>query len=388
MTPAARVEAAIHVLDEILDGTPTEKALTNWARRSRFAGSKDRAAVRDHVFQALRCRRSYAVLGGALSGRGLMIGALRAGQQPLDQIFSGERYAPAALSPEEQIAGKLSDVDRLDLPDWLITEFRASLGSDLTEVATALRRRAPIVLRVNRTKSNVSAVQNSLAASGIIAVPHEISPTALIVKEGERRLANSPLYLDGTIELQDGSSQSAMEQINIPDGAQVLDFCAGGGGKTLAMAARGSAEWYAHDANPQRMKDLHVRANRAGVKVEILSHDVLSHRAPYDIVLCDVPCSGSGTWRRTPAAKWNLTQQDLTSLVALQGRILKEASFLVSKTGTLAYATCSVLSRENEDQISTFLRSNPNWRCILMRRWKVSDGGDGFFLSILERENG
>ena len=170
----------------------------------------------------------------------------------------------------------------------------------------------------------------------------------------------------------------------IPSGGRVLDFCAGGGGKTLALAARGEAQWFAHDAAPQRMRDLPERAGRAGVSVTLLREGV-EGAGPFDLVLCDVPCSGSGTWRRTPDAKWRLIPQDLDDLTDVQAGILDRASTLVAPGGRLAHATCSVLREENEAQVEAFVARNPEWAVKAVERWSVSDDGDGFFLAVLAR---
>lgn len=215
-----------------------------------------------------------------------------------------------------------------------------------------------------------------------MAAPAEVAEAALVVRDGARRVAGSRAYREGVVELQDGSSQAAMERIAIPSAGRVLDFCAGGGGKTLALAARGEAQWFAHDAAPQRMRDLPERAERAGVSVTLLPNGV-DTAAPFDLVLCDVPCSGSGTWRRTPDAKWRLCPQDLNALTDVQAGILDRASRLVAAGGRLVYATCSVLREENEAQIESFVARNPEWGVQTVERWSVSDDGDGFFLATL-----
>lgn len=386
MTPAARVAAAIDVLDEILRGDPAEKALTGWARRSRFAGSKDRAAVRDHVFQVLRCRRSYAALGGGHTGRGLMIGALRAAGDDPDLIFTGTHFAPAALTPQERSAGRppADGAESLDLPDWLWTRFLNSLGNAAATAAAALRERAPVMLRVNLRTATRRDVIECLAAEDVVAEPAGIANSALIVREGARRVAATAAYREGFVELQDGSSQAAMEALEIPDGSRVLDYCAGGGGKVLALAAQAHATWVSHDLSPRRMKDLPQRAARAGVDVKIAGPPDLQPGS-FDLVLCDAPCSGSGTWRRTPDAKWRLTPDDLVLLTKTQARILDQAAPLVAVGGTLAYATCSVLTEENEDIARAFVARNTGWKMGRARRWPVSSEGDGFFLETFKR---
>src|SRR6056297_778318 len=383
MTPEARIQAAIEVLDGVLAGDAAEKALTSWGRRSRFAGSKDRAAVRDHVFQALRCRRSYACLGGAETGRGLMLGALRAGGVAPETVFTGQGHAPEVLSQHEEAGGAapVTAGDRLDLPDWMVPLFEAALGDGAEAAARMLRERAPVCLRVNIRMNSVPDVIEKMMTSGISVRRAEIAEEALIVTEGARKVAQSELYATGGIELQDGASQAAMASLEIAPGARVLDYCAGGGGKTLALAARHNALWFAHDADPRRMADLPARAARAGVAVTLLEDRDLTAAGPFDLVLCDVPCSGSGTWRRAPDAKWRLTPERLSALCAIQGDILDRAASLVAPGGHLVLTTCSVLRDENEAQCDGVLQRHPGWREALRQRWPVSEDGDGFFLA-------
>ncbi|MEO3414256.1 RsmB/NOP family class I SAM-dependent RNA methyltransferase [Roseovarius sp. CAU 1744] len=387
MTPGARIQAAIELLDEIFDGTPAEKAITGWARRSRFAGSKDRAAIRDYVYQALRCRRSYGCLGGAHTGRGVMVGALRAAGDDVDEYFSGEGHAPKPLTCQERAAGgtPTEPGDQMDLPDWVIPRFINSLGDEVQarKTASALQERASVMLRANLRKASVADAVAALAADGVMAQPAAIAQTALQVTQGSRRVALSRAYQDGLVELQDGASQAAMEMLELPGSARVLDYCAGGGGKVLALAARLEAAWFAHDALPRRMKDLPARAIRAGVNVALL--DDADPRQPFDMVLCDVPCSGSGTWRRTPDAKWRLTADDLQALTRTQDGILDRAAELVAPGGRLVYATCSVLRDENEARIEAFLSRSSGWRMVSQQRWPVAETGDGFFLAQLQR---
>lgn len=387
LTPAARVQAAIDLLDRIRAGTPAEKALTGWARRARYAGSGDRAAVRDHVFDALRCWRSFACLGGGETGRAVMIGALRAAGRNPAEIFTGAGHGPTPLEDEEASAGAPPEEPgaRLDLPDWLLPRFRDSLGDAAETTALALKQRAPVMLRVNLRKADPGAAIRALDEDGVTVSAHPVAPTALHVTGGARRVSSTAAYRNGIVELQDASSQAAMQAVPVPDGARVLDYCAGGGGKTLALAARATATWYAHDAQPRRMADLPNRAARAGVEVVLCGTADLGRRAPYDVVLCDVPCSGSGTWRRNPEAKWRLTPERLAELEGLQARILEEAAALVAPKGVLAYATCSVLAAENGGRVRAFEREHPGWRCTLQRDWPVSDAGDGFFIALFER---
>jgi len=388
MTPAARVAVAIDLLDRIVAGAPAERVLTGWARGARYAGSGDRAAVRDHVFAALRRRRSLACLGGADTGRGLMIGLIRAGGADPDSLFAGTSHAPAPLDAAERAGGRapMSAGERWDLPDWLVAAFGNALGGGAEAAALALRHRAPVILRVNQRCNSVAQAIETLKQDGIDAEPVAIAPTALRVTGGARRVAVSAAYRAGAIELQDGSSQAAMAGLDVPARARVLDFCAGGGGKVLALAARVDAAWFAHDADAGRMTDLPARAARAGVRVTSLAPGAAADHAPYDLVLCDVPCSGSGTWRRAPDAKWRLTPERLGALVDLQARILSQAAALTRPGGAIAYTTCSLLTVENEEQVAAFLAGTRGWACLGQRRWPVCDQGDGFFLAQLARE--
>ncbi|NIZ62777.1 SAM-dependent methyltransferase [Sedimentitalea sp. CY04] len=389
MTPAARLQAAIEVLDQILDGDAAEKALSGWSRRSRYAGSKDRAAVRDHVFTALRCRRSHAALGGASTGRGLILGSLReAGIDP-KSMFNGVGYGPVELSDEEGLTLRTptSEAERLDIPDWLWAEFSASLGDDAEATATALRHRAPVHLRVNSKRSTVDQAIEDLQEDGIVCQRHAAADTALMVTEGARRIRNSEAYTSGVVELQDAASQAVVEALPLRDGMSVLDYCAGGGGKSLAMAARANLSLFAHDTAPRRMQDLPIRADRAGVNITLLEPQHLAGAGPFDLVLCDAPCSGSGSWRRSPEGKWLLDAVQLQELKETQSQILDKAANLVATGGVLAYATCSVIGSENASQVRNFLERSSEWELSSEHSWLVQNGTDGFYCAVLTRKS-
>lgn len=379
MTPGARISAAIEVLDRILAGQPAEQALLRWSRASRFAGSGDRAAVRDLVFDALRCRTSHAALGGALTGRGLMIGGLIAAGRDPGMLFTGEGHAPPPLAPDE---GNGSADGRSDIPDWIRPLWDRSLGDQAAAVAQAMRHRAPVWLRVNLVKATPAEAVAVLGDDSIAAVPDPRLPTALRVMENERRLTQSHAYRNGLVELQDLSPQLACAALPVGPGMRVLDYCAGGGGKSLAIARQADGLiLVAHDADPARMRDLPRRAERAGVKVHIDS----SPSGSFDLAIADVPCSGSGTWRRAPDAKWRLTDADLCALLSVQAAILRKAAARVRPGGHLAYMTCSVLDTENDGQVQAFLGDDPGFSQTARHLWTPLDGGDGFFLSLLVR---
>ena len=376
------MSAAIECLDRILAGAGVETVLTTWGRASRYAGSGDRHAVRDLVFDALRCKRSYAAFGGAETGRGLILGGLRdAGLDPT-LFFTGHGHAPSAVGLDE--GGETPQgTAALDCPEWLAPQLQASLGEDFVPILMALRKRAPVFLRVNTVKTTAALAQSSLQNDGIETKRHSLSMTALQVMGGARKIQNSAAYLTGMVELQDVSSQAVVDHLPIASGMRVLDYCAGGGGKTLAMAARAGITLFAHDASPGRMRDLQGRAARSGASVVITDNP---HKTvPYDLILTDVPCSGSGSWRRDPAGKWALTAAKLTELVALQAHILTKAAPLVAPRGVLAYATCSMLNAENSDQIQAFLVHHPEWTVQTKRSFTPIDCGDGFFVALLTR---
>ncbi len=390
MTPGARVAAAIEILDRWLLGEPAEKALTNWARSNRFAGSGDRSAIRDLVFDAIRCRRSFAAAGGSATGRGLMIGRARdLGEDP-DAVFTGDGYAPVPLAAHERAApvgqDDLPEAVRHDCQDWLLPLLRQSLGPDTGPVLEIMRSRAPVFLRVNRLKSSLDDALLALSEDGIDAVPHPLSPTGLEVRSNARRVRNSRAFRDGLVELQDVASQAVVDALEplVPGGA-VLDYCAGGGGKSLALAAAG-AEVVAHDADPGRMSDLPARAGRAGADIRLARTEELEALSPFELVFADAPCSGSGAWRRQPEAKWTLTPARLDDLNRTQDAILDEASRLVGPRGRLAYATCSLLRSENRGAVDRFLSRTPGWICLSERQFTPLDGGDGFFVAVLRQK--
>jgi 16S rRNA (cytosine967-C5)-methyltransferase len=383
LTPAARIAAAIGVLDQWLAGEPAERALTNWGRANRFAGSGDRAAIRDHVFDAIRCRRSFAARGGAETGRGLMIGALReAGIDPVT-MFTGEGHAPAPLSNAEGVDPGPSGeaLVALDCPEWLAPRLRAALEERFTPVMALLRSRAPVFLRVNVARTTVVEAVQALADEGIASTPHALSPTALEVTENARRVKSSAAFREGLVELQDAASQAVVDMLlPLAPGARVLDYCAGGGGKALALAANG-ARVTAHDADPRRMADLPERARRAGAQIDAVER---LGRERFDVVLVDAPCSGSGAWRRQPEAKWRLDEARLAALSALQGEVLRTAARHVAPGGTLAYATCSLLEEENGAVVDAFLAENPRFARVAERRLTPIDGGDGFYVARMK----
>jgi 16S rRNA (cytosine967-C5)-methyltransferase len=380
MTPSARLSAATFVLDEILTGRPPEMALTAWGRASRFAGSGDRHAVRDLVFDALRCKRSYAALGGAMTGRGLILGGLRAKGADVDALFTGLGHAPAMIDVADQ-SRDASLFESLDCPDWLAPALQDSLGADFAATMRAMQLRAPIYLRINTLRGDIKNAYEVLLRDGIGTQLIQTAKNALQVTDGDRKIQNSTAYQSGLVELQDASSQAVIEAIDIKQNSRILDYCAGGGGKTLGMACFGPVD--AYDAAPNRMRDLPERAARAGADVRIINQPT----GPYDLILVDAPCSGSGSWRRDPAGKWALTAARLNDLIQIQADILDKTAEMLAPKGVLAYVTCSLLGVENEQQISGFLARHPNFHASQQHRFSPLTGGDGFFLAVLTQND-
>lgn len=383
MLPAARISAAIEVLDRSLGGTGLESALTAWGRANRFAGSGDRAAIRDLVFDGWRCRRSFAALGGGNTGRGLMLGRARAAGEDTDALFTGIGHAPSQVTAQDA-PHSASRNEMLDCPDWLAPDLKHSLKANFEPVMLAMRHRAPVFLRVNLARITRADAAALLAKDGVETASHALAASSLELLAPSRKIFTSEAYLDGLVEMQDAASQAVVETLPLIPGWRVLDFCAGGGGKSLALAARAPITLWAHDVDAARMRDLPTRAARAGAKLALLSDPAL--HAPYDLVLADAPCSGSGSWRRDPQGKWALTKERLGELKRIQAQILDQIVPLVAQGGLLAYATCSLLAQENDDQIAAFLERSPGWDLLLDHQFTPLDGGDGFFLAILTRK--
>jgi 16S rRNA (cytosine967-C5)-methyltransferase len=381
LTPGARLAAAIGVLDAWAAGTPVEQALTNWGRGARYAGSGDRAAVRDIVFDVLRAKGSCAALGRGEDGRALVLGLLRLQGEDVDALFTGAGHAPAPLVAAEREAGAAPGPEA-DVPGWTLPLLAAVVGDDLPVLLEHFRHRAPLYLRVNARRAALDVVVKRLAAEGVEAVPDHRAPTALAVISGARRVKATAAFAEGLVEPQDLSVQRAVAAVDWPAG-RILDYCAGGGGKALALADLTGARLFAHDAEPRRMADLPARAARAEVTIPLLETRALPAAAPFDAVLCDVPCSGSGTWRRDPEAKWRLTPDRLDGLVALQARILAEAARLVRPGGRLVYMTCSLFHPENAAQVAGFLAENPGWRCLAEGVDTPLTASEGFYHAVL-----
>ncbi|RZJ76575.1 MAG: RsmB/NOP family class I SAM-dependent RNA methyltransferase, partial [Brevundimonas sp.] len=348
------------ILDSIAQGRhPAEAVLKAWGQQNRYAGSKDRRAIADRVYLVLRARgRLSWIMGGREDGRALVIGSLSAlDGLPLDQIealHSGDGYGPRPLSKQERFrimagAGDLPGWVAAGLPEFVVEDFKATFGDSWTEEARALMQpRAPIDLRVNTARVFVEAVAAELAEAGLSPTRAPWSPVGLrLPAEPPPNVQALDAFKDGRIEIQDEGSQVVCALASAAPGMTVVDYCAGGGGKTLGLAGamQGQGRLVASDVVQKRIDNIRPRLVRAGVEAELRvvgpnggGMEDLNDAA--DLVFVDAPCSGSGTWRRRPEDAWRLTAEEVARLHALQVRILGQAARLVRPGGRLAYVTC------------------------------------------------
>ncbi|TVR07252.1 MAG: RsmB/NOP family class I SAM-dependent RNA methyltransferase [Salinarimonadaceae bacterium] len=382
MIPSARISAAIEVLADIAARRrPVSDALKDWGLSHRFAGSKDRAAIASLVYDALRRRSSAAWVMGDDSARAVMIGALalQRGLTPsaIASLFSGERFAPEPLTEPERAAlenASLADAPAHvagDFPEWLEEQFAAFFGEALVPEMQALCARAPLDIRANTHKTTRAALQDRLAHLSPIETP--LAPHGLRVPIGEDgrgpSLQSEPEFIKGLFEIQDEGSQLAALLCAAKPGEQVIDLCAGAGGKTLALAAmmENQGQIFATDTDKRRLAPIHDRLARSGahnvqVRTPRGADDPLADLAgKADCVLVDAPCTGSGTWRRNPDAKWRLRPGSLAVREAEQAQVLDRAAGLARPGGRVFYITCSILPAENDDAVSGFLARHPEF---------------------------
>jgi 16S rRNA (cytosine967-C5)-methyltransferase len=431
MTPSARLSAAIEVIADIdARRQPAGDVLKDWGLARRFAGSSDRAAIAGLVYDALRRKASSAWLMGEATPRAALIGMLRRerglGVVDIEALCSGARFAPAPLSELEKaalasdaLAGAPAHVQG-DYPDWLEPHFARAFGDERIAEGAALATRAPLDLRVNTLAAEREEVLPQLAH--LNAELARWSPVGLRIRLSadakSPAIHAEPAFRKGVIEIQDEGSQLAALFAAAKPGEQVVDLCAGAGGKTLALAAamENRGQIYATDTDKRRLVPIHERIERAGarniqVRTPRGAADVLADlTGRADLVLIDAPCTGTGTWRRSPDAKWRTRPGALAERVKQQEAALERAAALVKPDGRIAYITCSVLTEENGDQVRHFVGRNPDFsvekpanminilgeRAFLFARAAlISDEGllmtprrtdtDGFYLSLLRR---
>jgi 16S rRNA (cytosine967-C5)-methyltransferase len=427
VTPAARIAAAIDLLAAIETDSarPADAVANEFFRARRYIGSGDRRAVSDRVWRVLRARRrlqwwlqAHPATPRLLVGASLLLEGWA--MDALSQACSGGRFAPAALTAAEKaclapIEGHtldhpaMPDAVRLEIPDWLLSHMRARFGPDLAREMAAMAGPAPLDLRVNLLKTTRQAAQAALRAEGWTAKPTAWSPWGLRIAD-RRPVTAGSTFQSGLVEIQDEGSQLIALLVDARPGMRVVDWCAGAGGKTLAIAAamQNRGQVVACDVSAPRLDGAVRRLRRAGVhNVErhlIAAGDkwVKRRAGSFDRVLVDAPCTGTGTWRRNPDARLRLRPEDLAELRVKQAEILDIAQTLVRKGGRLVYATCSLLAEENEAQVSGFLERHSDFAVVpLARSWPLDTpppcagdflsltpadhGTDGFFAAVLER---
>jgi 16S rRNA (cytosine967-C5)-methyltransferase len=426
MTPGARIAAAIEVVEAIeARKRPAADALEDWGLSHRFAGSKDRAAISSLVFDAQRKRASSAFIMGDETPRASVLGALRQVQDmsagALAALCSGEGHAPPPLNAgeaERLAAGDLTGAPSFvagDFPAWLEPSLAAVFGPTVVAEMSALATRAPVDLRVNTLKATREKALASLAH--LRAAPTPYSPLGLrlpLAPDGRGpALAAEPAYIKGRVEIQDEGSQLAALLALAKPGEQVLDLCAGAGGKTLALAAamQNKGQIHATDSDAARLMRSIARIERAGVRNVQLhvprgkTNALAGLEGRCDLVFIDAPCTGTGTWRRNPDAKWRIRPGALAIRIAEQDRALGEAARFVKPHGRILYVTCSVLREENEDRISAFLAAHADYGSLPaaelalipglgpfasrfgfgLRLTPLTSGTDGFFIAMLMR---
>jgi 16S rRNA (cytosine967-C5)-methyltransferase len=389
VTPAARLAGALDLLAAI-EATPRKPAdavANDFFRNRRFIGSGDRRAVSDRAWHVLRARARlgwWLARAGAPPTPRLLTAAslLLEGWAPdgVAQSFSGGKFAPDRLDAEEAAALRglaghtldhpdMPEAVRLEIPDWVMPSLRARFGAALEPEMAAMLTPAPLDLRVNLLKATRADAQAALAAEGLEATPTPLSPWGLRI-EARRAVTSGPAFQGGLVEIQDEGSQLVAALVDARPGMRVADWCAGAGGKTLALAMtmHNRGQLLACDISAHRLDGAVRRLRRAGV------HNVERHltaagdkwakrrAGSFDRVLVDAPCTGTGTWRRNPDARLRLTPADLAALLPKQAAILDEAAKLVRSGGRLVYATCSLLPEENEAQVSGFLDRHPAFR--------------------------
>ncbi len=441
MRDAGRLSAAIEILDDFAARrVPLKTAIADWGRGNRYAGAKDRAWISGLCLDALRRRHSLAAVMGADTGRALALAAFRflwrAPMDALGDVAAEEPHGPGALSEDERarltgdahgrpdaLSGRPPHVLG-DYPEWLGPQIERAFGGAAVAVMGAFARRADVDLRINTLKTGPEKALAALKSVDAQAVPVLTTAARIAAPDPSRKapaVTVIPAFNKGWVEVQDLGSQIAAAAAGDVRGAQVLDYCAGGGGKTLALAAmmENTGQLYAYDRDARRLKPLYHRAGRAGVRnLQVRSpagaEGLDDLQARMDVVFVDAPCTGSGTWRRHPDTKWRLTPQQLRRRMDEQDAVLREAARFVRPGGRLIWVTCSFLMEENEDRLAAFLAAHPGFRqgaaldgiaasgllagdgAGLLARCVTPAGclrltpdvlrADGFFVSVLTRE--
>lgn len=425
MKEAAVLQSTIEILSQYeSDKKPIDQFCYTYFKNRRYVGSKDRQAILGYVYGIIRRRAScdwWALERGVspLMARPLEAARIRvltflwiSEKIPRDKIgilFSGEKYAPAKVSDKERaIFEKIPENPSLppwvegEFPEWLFPSLKRRFGENLKSEMQAFLSQASVDLRVNTLKTNRNEALKNLQSAGFSVNLTSLSPQGLRY-EGRENITQSKAFQDGLIEVQDEGSQLIANLLDIKPGQGVLDLCAGAGGKTLAIAAllQNKGRVIATDTAEWRLKRAKQRLKRAGasnVELRVISgvQDKWFKRQVerFDGILVDAPCSGSGTWRRNPDQKWNISPQDIQELAALQVSLLELAACLLKPGGILVYATCSLLCEENEDVVASFLENHHNVEVIpcglggesFLALSPYKNNTDGFFAAKFKKK--
>ncbi len=427
MRLGGRTQAAIEVLTEIEKRSrPVADALKDWGLSHRFAGSGDRNAIGSLVYDALRKKLSLGYRIGSDTPRGLVFAVLlldwKYSPEEIAEAFKEDKFAPESLSGEELSALTNNRIEeaalhvQADVPEWCVASLEANFAEDWVDEARALANRPPIDMRVNTLKSTREKVLKRLSKTGAVKTP--IARNGIRIKPRERD-ARSPnvkaeeAYQKGRFEIQDEGSQIVADLVFAKPGEMVLDYCAGAGGKTLALAAamENKGQVHAYDTDKSRLAPIHERLRRGGtrnVQVHSPDSDMSELQERMHKVVVDAPCTGSGTWRRRPDAKWRLSSSSLEERLREQEEALSGAAAYVKPGGHLIYITCSLFPEENENQVYGFCDDNPEYQLVSAgevweelfghdkpQPWSsdmntitltpASTGTDGFFFAVMER---
>ncbi|WP_162654375.1 RsmB/NOP family class I SAM-dependent RNA methyltransferase [Lentilitoribacter sp. Alg239-R112] len=394
MRLGGRLQAAIEVLETIqTQHRPITTVLRDWGSAHRFAGSGDRAAIGNIVYDALRMKLSHAYLMDDDGPAALAVAVLlRQWNIAYDQLvadFEGDKFAPDLISQAAYEAYQARDLKQAakhvqaDIPEWLVTNFETVFGENWLEEAVAFNQRPTLDVRVNTLKATDEQVLKALSKLDAKACSLAPSGIRIDASEGAKRMPNLTAdipFAKGWFEIQDEGSQMAAEMVGAKPGEQVLDYCAGGGGKALALSAEmdNKGQIYTFDSDSRRMAPMIERIRRAGVRnIQICSseEELEPHKMHCDRVLVDAPCTGTGTWRRRPETKWKLSEKNLEMRCSQQKEVLEKASSYVKEGGELTYVTCSVLPQENDAIIESFLASHSDFEIIdTQSEWKSITG--------------